>query len=59
MSTNPQLNRRIQRGPPNMFNLPDMFREIADSLRRSFHRARASLAKRKQGMHSQHDIAAG
>ena len=49
MSTNPQHNRRIQRGPPNMVNLPDMFREIADSLRRSFRRARASLARRRQG----------
>ena len=49
MNTNPQPNRRIQRGPPNMVNLPDMFREIADSLRRSFCRARASLARRRQG----------
>ena len=49
MSTNAQHNRPIQRGPPNMFNLPDMFREIADSLRRSFRRARASRARRRHG----------
>ena len=41
MNTNSDLHRRIQRGPPNVFNLPDMFREIAHSLRRSFRRAHA------------------
>jgi len=46
MNANPELNRLIQRGPPNMFNLPDMFREIAESLRRAFRRARA---RRRQG----------
>ena len=50
MSIDPELNRRIQRGPPNMFNLPDMFREIAESLHRAFRRARVSLARRRQGM---------
>jgi hypothetical protein len=43
------LSKGIQRGPPNMFNLPDMFREIADSVNRSFHRFRAYLARRRQG----------
>jgi hypothetical protein len=49
MSTNPKPTKPNQRGPPNMFNLPDMFREIADSLRRWFRRARASRASRRQG----------
>lgn len=49
MSTSPQLNKRIQRAPPNIFHLPDMFRGIAESLRRSFRRARA---KRRQGTRS-------
>ena len=49
MSTSPQLNKRIQRGPSNVFNLPNMFRGIADSLCRSFRRARA---KRGQGTRS-------
>ena len=40
MSISPDLHSRIQRGPPNMFNLPDMFREIAHSLRRYFRRVR-------------------
>jgi len=44
--------RRIQRGPPNMFNLPDMFREIADSINRSFQRFRANRAMRRQGTSS-------
>jgi hypothetical protein len=46
------LSKGIQRGPPNMFNLPDMFREIADSVNRSFHRFRAYLARRRQGTNS-------
>jgi hypothetical protein len=49
MSTNPKPTKPIQRGPPNMFNLPDMFREIAGSLRRWFRRTRASRASRRQG----------
>jgi len=48
MNIDSDLHRRIQRGPPNMFNLPDMVREIAHSLRRSFRRARASYATRRQ-----------
>ena len=46
MNTDSDLHKRIQRGPPNMFNLPDMFREIAHSLRRSFRRARARRRQR-------------
>ena len=46
MSTNPELHKHIQRGPPNMFNLPDMFREIAHSLRQAFRRARARHRQR-------------
>jgi hypothetical protein len=48
MSISPDLHRRIQRGPPNMLNLPDMFREIAHSLHRFFRRART---RRRQGMY--------
>ena len=56
MNTDSELHRRIQRGPPNMFNLPDMFREIAHSLRRSFRRARASHARRRQRTCSVFDV---
>jgi len=48
MNTDSDLHRRIRRGPPNMLNLPDMPREIAHSLRRSFRRARASYATRRR-----------
>jgi hypothetical protein len=56
MNIDPELDKRIQRGPPNMLNLPDMFREIAESLHRAFRRARASLARRRQGMCSTLDV---
>jgi hypothetical protein len=52
MSTAVKHNKPVDRAPPSKLDLPNLFREIANSLRRSFRAARGSIARRSQGAYS-------